>query len=73
MSIDFNEKIVHVYANLNDKFEALNTHVNKMETQVVHTSDVVRRHEALVKGKGEARQKHHVNFSDETKYYASGR
>ena len=59
--VDFNEKMDDVYNNLNDKFEALSTHVKKLETQVIKTSDVLRRQEALVKGKGEAGLKHYVN------------
>lgn len=46
---------------MNDKFEAFITHVKKLETQVVQTSEVVRRQKALIKGKGEAGQKHHVS------------
>lgn len=61
MVVQFNGKIHVVYSNLNDKFEALNTHVKKLQTQVVQTSDAVRRQEALIKWKGEAGQKHHVS------------
>lgn len=54
MAVEFNGKIHVVYPNLNDKFEALNTHVKKLQTKVVQTSDAVRRQEALIKWKGEA-------------------
>lgn len=61
LNVEFNGKIDVVYTNLNDKFEALNSHVNKLETQVVETIKAGNRHESLFKGKGEAGQKHHVN------------
>ena len=35
--VNFNEKIDAVYIELNSKFESLNTHVRKLETQVVQT------------------------------------
>ena len=46
---------------MNGRFEALNTHAKKLETQVVQTSEAERRHEALIKGKFEAGQKHCVS------------
>ena len=52
MAVEFNGKIDVVYTNLNDKFEALNTYVKKLEPYVVQTSEAIRRHEPLIKGKG---------------------
>ena len=42
-----------VYTELNSKFESLNTHVRKLETQVVQTGDTIKSQEALMKGKGD--------------------
>ena len=39
--MNFNGKIDAVYNELNSKFETLNTHVKKLETQVVQTRDVI--------------------------------
>lgn len=61
MTVDFNEKLDVVYTNLNRKFEALNTHVKNLETQVDQTNEVVMRQEALIKGKGEVGQKQQTN------------
>ena len=61
MVVDFNRKIDAMYLNLNTKFKDLNTHVKKMENQVIQTREALERHEAMVRVKEEARQKHHVN------------
>ncbi|KAF8116433.1 hypothetical protein N665_0018s0043 [Sinapis alba] len=61
MTVDFNGKIYVLYLNLNTKFKNLNTHVEKLENQVMQTSETIRRHESLIKEKIEAGQKHHVN------------
>ncbi|KAF8109266.1 hypothetical protein N665_0099s0017 [Sinapis alba] len=61
MTVDFNGKIDGLYLNLNTKFENLNTHVNKLENQVIKTSETIRIHESLIKEKIEAGQSHHVN------------
>lgn len=37
LTLDFNGKICDVYTNMNDKFEALSTHVKKLETRMVQT------------------------------------
>lgn len=50
MTVDFNGKLDAVYTNLDNKFEALNTHMRNQETQVNQTNDAVRRQEALIKG-----------------------
>lgn len=42
------------------KFEALSTHVKKFETHVVQKGEAVKKQEALIKGKGEDAQKHHM-------------
>ncbi|KAF8099052.1 hypothetical protein N665_0253s0001 [Sinapis alba] len=61
MTVDFNGKIDGLCLNLNTKFKNLNTHVNKLENQVMQTSETIRRHESMIKEKIEAGQKHHVN------------
>lgn len=61
MTVDFNGKFDDVYTNPNNKFQVLNIHVNKLETEVVQTNDIVRRQEALIKEKGKVGRKHQVN------------
>ena len=46
MTVDFDGKIDSFYTTMNTKFETLSTHVKKLETQVVHTGDAVKRQEA---------------------------
>lgn len=53
-TIAFSGKLDDVYTELNNKFETLNIHVKKLETQVVQTNDVVQRQETMIKRKGEA-------------------
>ena len=43
LMVNFNGKIDDVYSELNTKFESLNTHVRKLETQVVQTVDTIKR------------------------------
>ncbi|KAF2532733.1 hypothetical protein F2Q70_00030819 [Brassica cretica] len=50
-----------IYSDLNSKFESLNTHVRKLETQVVLTANTIKRQEVVMKGKGDDSLKHHVN------------
>ena len=50
-----------MHTELNSKFESLNNHVRKLETQVVQTGGTVKRQEAFIKGKGDESLKHHVN------------
>ena len=59
--VNFNGKIDVFYSELNSKFESLNTHVRKLETQVVQTANTIKRHEAFMKGKGDKSLKHHMN------------
>ena len=59
--VNFNIKIDDVYTELSSKCMSLNTHVRKLETQVVHTGDTIKRQEAFMKGKGDNSLKHHVN------------
>ena len=61
MMVNFNGKIDVVYTKLNSKFESLNTHVRKLETQVVQTGETVKRQGAFIKGKKDESLKHHVN------------
>ena len=61
LMVNFNGKIDDIYTELNSKFESLNTHVRKLETQVVQTGDTIKRYEAFMKGKGDDSLKHHVN------------
>ena len=44
LRVDFNGKINVVYTNLNTKFEALSTHVKKLETRMVQTGEAVEKH-----------------------------
>ncbi|XP_009123708.1 uncharacterized protein LOC103848580 [Brassica rapa] len=59
LMVNFNGKIDVVYTELNAKFETLNTHVKKLETQVVQTREAVKKQETFIKG-NEA-LKYHVN------------
>jgi len=59
--VNVNGKIDVVYTELNAKFETLNTHVKKLETQVVQKGDTVKRQENFIKGKGDEALKYHVN------------
>ena len=43
LMVNFNEKIDAVYTELNSKFESLNTHLRKLETQVVPTGETIKR------------------------------
>ena len=43
LMVNFNGQIDVVYTELNSKFESLNTHVRKLETQVVQTGDIIKR------------------------------
>ncbi|KAF8114095.1 hypothetical protein N665_0042s0017 [Sinapis alba] len=61
MTVDFNGKIDGLHLNLNTKFENLNTHVKKLENQVMQASETIRRHESLIKEKIKSGQSHHVN------------
>ncbi|KAL0749627.1 hypothetical protein Bca101_031630 [Brassica carinata] len=51
LMVNVNEKIYVVYTELNTKFETLNTHVQKLDTQVVQRGDDVKRQDTLIKGK----------------------
>ena len=59
--VDVNGKIDDVYTELNTKFENLNTHVKKLERQVVQTRDAIKRQETIVHGKGDEALKYHMN------------
>ena len=59
--VNFNGKIDVFYSELNSKFESLNTHVRKLETQVVQTANTIKRHEAFMKDKGDKSLKHQMN------------
>ena len=61
LMVNVNGKIDDVYIELNAKFETLNTHVKKLETQVVQTKDAVKRLETFIKDKGDEALKYHVN------------
>ena len=61
LMVNFDGKIDVVYSELNSKFESLNTHVRKLETQVVKTAHTIKRQETFMKGKGDESLKHHVN------------
>ena len=57
--VNVNGKIYVVYTELNAKFETLNTHVKKLEAQVVQTEESAKKQETIIKG-NEA-LKNHVN------------
>ena len=61
MIVDFNGKIDYVQTDLNTKFETLNTHVKKLEMQVVQTREYVKRQGALAREVEDDVMKHHVN------------
>lgn len=61
MTIDFSGNIDVVYTNQGTEFETLSTHMKKLENQVVHTSEVVKRHKTLIKEKMKIGQRHHIN------------
>ena len=61
LMVNVNGKIDVVYTELNAKFENLNTHVKKLETQVVQTIDDVKMQETFIKGKGDEALKYHLN------------
>ena len=61
MMVNFNGKIDDVYIEQNSKFESLNNHVRKLETQVVQKGETVKRQEAFIQGKGDESLKHHVS------------
>ena len=50
LTVDFNGKVDSVYNNMNIKFETLNTHLKKLEMQVVQTGKAVKKQEALARG-----------------------
>ena len=59
--VDFDGKIDAVYTEPNSEFESLNTHLRKLETQVVQTWDTIKRQKAFMKGKGDDSLKQHMN------------
>ena len=61
LMVNVNGKIDSVYTELNAKFETLNTHVQKLDTQVVQRGDDVKRQDTLIKGKWDEALKYHVN------------
>ena len=61
MMVNVNGKIDVDYTELNAKFETLNTHVKKLETQVVQIWEAVKKQETFIKGKGDEALKYHVN------------
>ncbi|KAF3564814.1 hypothetical protein DY000_02013599 [Brassica cretica] len=69
MTVDFNGKIDFVFTNLNTKFETLNTHVKKMEMQVVQTGDAVKRQEASTRRVRDDVMNHHVNAITEDDFW----
>ena len=59
--VNFSGKIDAVYTELNSKFESLNTHLRKLQTQVVQTGGTIKRQEAFMRGKRDDSLKHHMN------------
>ena len=50
LMVNFNGKIDTLYTELNSKFETLNTHMKKLETQVVQTGQAVKKQKTFIKG-----------------------
>ena len=61
LMVNVNGEIDDVYTELNAKFETLNTHVKKLETQVVQTWEDVKKKETFIKGKVDEALKYHVS------------
>ena len=59
LMVNFNGKIDAIYIELNTKLETLNTHVQKLEKQVVQTGEAVKKQKTFIKGNEEL--KYHVN------------
>lgn len=51
MRVKFNGKMDSICANVNGKFETLNTHVKKLDTQVAQTDESVKRQKGFASGK----------------------
>nr|VDD61078.1 unnamed protein product [Brassica oleracea] len=64
--VNVSGEINALYTELNAKFENLNTHGKKLETQVVETGDTntSKRQETFIKGKVDEALKCHVNAID---------
>lgn len=75
MSIDFNKKLDSIYNELNEKFEALNTYVKKLDIQVAQTVEAMQRHERLLPESSNTSQKHFVSaiLVDGDKHHVSGK
>lgn len=50
MSDEFNKKLNYLYTELNGNFEALNTHVKKMNIRVQQIAETGKRHERFLHG-----------------------
>ncbi|CAG7896922.1 unnamed protein product, partial [Brassica rapa] len=61
LMVNINGNIDIVYTELNAKFEALNTHVKKLETHVVHIREAVKKQDTFIKSKGDEALKYHMN------------
>ena len=61
MSANFDVELDSMYSNLNEKFEGFNAHVEKLDSQVVHNTGLVRREEGFFRGRTDTNQRHLVN------------
>ncbi|KAL0716218.1 hypothetical protein Bca4012_065540 [Brassica carinata] len=61
MSVDFDVKLDSMYAHLHDKFETLNHHVKKLDSQIAHDAGFVRREEGYHLGKTDTNPRRHVS------------
>ncbi|XP_024006541.1 uncharacterized protein LOC112083048 [Eutrema salsugineum] len=61
ITVDFNGKIDALYLDLNGKFEALNTHVKKLDIQVAQTAEAVKRQEGFLPGKTDTNPRHYCS------------
>ncbi|XP_024006440.1 uncharacterized protein LOC112082948 [Eutrema salsugineum] len=61
ITVDFNGKIDALYLDLNGKFEALNTHVKKLDIQLAQTAEAVKRQEGFLPGKTDTNPRHYCS------------
>ena len=60
MSAILDEKLDFVYSDLHDKFETLSDHVKKLDSQVAHNAEFVRRDEGFLPGRTETNPRRQV-------------
>ncbi|CAA7029163.1 unnamed protein product [Microthlaspi erraticum] len=58
MTVSFNGRMDAMYQDLNGKFEALSTHVKKLDVQVAQSAESIKRQEGFLPGKTNINPKH---------------